>query len=75
MLISEYFHEAYKVPEANIVALGGACHAEEVALERLSYLTIACKSRDNARYVPKSSPTLQFIPASATMCADWNTLR
>ena len=51
MLISEYFHEAYKVPEANIVALGGPCHAEEVALERLSYLTIACKSRDNARYI------------------------
>ena len=51
MLISEYFHEAYKVPVANIVALGGPCHAEEVALERLSYLTIACKSRDNARYI------------------------
>ncbi|MBP1663006.1 MAG: Glycerol-3-phosphate dehydrogenase [Bacteroidetes bacterium] len=51
MLISEYFHETYKVPEENIVALGGPCHAEEVALERLSYLTIACKSRDNARYI------------------------
>ena len=51
MLISEYFHERYKVPEENIVVLGGPCHAEEVALERLSYLTIACKSREKARYI------------------------
>jgi len=51
MLISEYFHEAYKVPEENIVVIGGPCHAEEVALERLSYLTLACKSRERARFV------------------------
>ena len=51
MIISDYFHHHYKVPEENIAVVGGPCHAEEVALERLSYLTIACSSRDKARYI------------------------
>ena len=51
MLISDYFIEKYKVPAENVLVIGGPCHAEEVALERLSYLTIACKSREKARYV------------------------
>jgi glycerol-3-phosphate dehydrogenase (NAD(P)+) len=45
--IADYFAKKYGVPEANIGVLGGPCHAEEVALERLSYLTIG--SKDNAR--------------------------
>jgi glycerol-3-phosphate dehydrogenase (NAD(P)+) len=49
MLISSYSHEKYAVPEENILVIGGPCHAEEVALERLSYLTIASKSREKAR--------------------------
>ncbi|MGC3978217.1 MAG: NAD(P)H-dependent glycerol-3-phosphate dehydrogenase [Paludibacteraceae bacterium] len=51
LIISDYFHHRYKVPEENIAVIGGPCHAEEVALERLSYLTIACSSRDKARYI------------------------
>ncbi len=49
LLMSEYFHRYYGVPEENICVLAGPCHAEEVALERLSYLTIGCKDADNAR--------------------------
>ena len=51
MLISDYFIEKYNVPSEKMLVIGGPCHAEEVALERLSYLTIACQSRENARYV------------------------
>ena len=42
MLITDYFAEYYKVPTENIAVIGGPCHAEEIALERLSYITLAC---------------------------------
>ena len=42
VIVSEYFTKEYGVPPENIAVLAGPCHAEEVALERLSYLTIAC---------------------------------
>ena len=49
LIISEYFHKAYNVPYENIAAIAGPCHAEEVALERLSYLTVGCSSIDHAK--------------------------
>ena len=48
MIVSEYFTKEYGVPTENIAVLAGPCHAEEVALERLSYLTIACPDIDKA---------------------------
>lgn len=51
LIISDFFHKYYNVPEDNIAVIGGPCHAEEVALERLSYLTIACTSRERARFI------------------------
>lgn len=51
MLISEYFNKFYDVPNEQIAALSGPCHAEEVALERVSYLTVACPDREFARQV------------------------
>ena len=47
-LVGEHFHQQYGVDLKNIVVLSGPCHAEEVALERLSYLTIACVDLDVA---------------------------
>jgi glycerol-3-phosphate dehydrogenase (NAD(P)+) len=49
LIVSEYFHKYYNVPMEQIAVLSGPCHAEEAALERTSYLTIACKNRDNAK--------------------------
>ena len=51
MLISDYFTEHYQVTPENIAVLGGACHAEEIALERLSYLTIAGKDPEKAALI------------------------
>ena len=45
---SEYFHQVYDVPYENLACLAGPSHAEEVALERLSYLTVACSDRAKA---------------------------
>ncbi|MBQ9177867.1 MAG: NAD(P)-binding domain-containing protein [Prevotella sp.] len=49
LVCSEYFHEVYDVPEENLACIGGPSHAEEVALERLSYLTIGCTDIDKAQ--------------------------
>lgn len=51
LLVGEFIHKQYKVPFKNIGIITGPCHAEEVALERLSYLTIAFKEQEKARAV------------------------
>lgn len=48
MICSTYFHEVLNVPYDNLACIGGPSHAEEVALERLSYLTIGCSDGDKA---------------------------
>ena len=45
---SEYFHQVFDVPYDNLACIGGPSHAEEVALERLSYLTVGCADREKA---------------------------
>ena len=49
LVCSEYFHQVYDVPYSNLACLGGPSHAEEVALERLSYLTVACSDQEKAQ--------------------------
>jgi len=46
---SEYFHQVFDVPQENLAVIGGPSHAEEVALERLSYLTVGCTDLEKAR--------------------------
>ncbi len=48
VVCSEYFHEALDVPYDNLACIGGPSHAEEVALERLSYLTVGCSDTEKA---------------------------
>ena len=51
LIVGEHFYEKYNVPYKNIGVITGPCHAEEVAMERLSYLTIACQDEDKAKTV------------------------
>lgn len=51
LIVGEHFNEEYGVPDENIGVITGPCHAEEVALERLSYLTIACLDEEKAQIV------------------------
>ncbi|MEP7263257.1 MAG: NAD(P)H-dependent glycerol-3-phosphate dehydrogenase [Bacteroidota bacterium] len=41
LIVGEYMHQHFGVPFQNIGVITGPCHAEEVALEKLSYLTVA----------------------------------
>ncbi|MFQ3574957.1 MAG: NAD(P)H-dependent glycerol-3-phosphate dehydrogenase [Cytophagales bacterium] len=47
LLISEFIEKKYFVHETDLLAIGGPCHSEEVALEKQSFLTIACKDYTN----------------------------
>ncbi|RSK41665.1 NAD(P)H-dependent glycerol-3-phosphate dehydrogenase [Mangrovimonas spongiae] len=54
LLVGEHFHDVYKIPFENIAVIAGPCHAEEVALERLSYLTISCADSKKAKAIAKN---------------------
>jgi glycerol-3-phosphate dehydrogenase (NAD(P)+) len=48
LIVGEHFHDILNIKFENIGVITGPCHAEEVALERLSYLTIACQDEKKA---------------------------
>jgi glycerol-3-phosphate dehydrogenase (NAD(P)+) len=54
LTIAEFFNRQFNVPFDSIGIITGPCHAEEVALERLSYLTIASKTESQARRIAQS---------------------
>ena len=51
LIIGEHFNREYNIPLENIGVITGPCHAEEVAMERLSYLTIACQDEEKAKCI------------------------
>lgn len=53
LIVGEHFHTNYGIPYDKIAVISGPCHAEEVALERLSYLTIASGDKQTATHIAK----------------------
>lgn len=47
-IIAEFLNQHYDIPFDHFAVISGPCHAEEVALEKLSYLTIASQDADLA---------------------------
>jgi len=47
-IVGEFLHKAYNVPYPDIVVITGPSHAEEVAMEKLTYLTIASQNSEKA---------------------------
>lgn len=48
LIVGEFMNQHYGIPLEDILVISGPCHAEEVALEKLSYLTIASPDTDTA---------------------------
>ena len=51
LIVGEYFHKKHNIPYKKIGVITGPCHAEEVAMERLSYLTVACQDEEKAALI------------------------
>ena len=51
LIVGEYVHQEFGVSYNCIGVITGPCHAEEVALEKLSYLTLACQDVGRAQTV------------------------
>lgn len=52
--VGEYFSKIFKVPDNNIGIIAGPCHSEEVAMEKLSFLTVAFKDSKKAEKLIQS---------------------
>ena len=62
LIVGDHLHKELKVSFDNIGVITGPCHAEEVAMERLSYLTIACQDEAKAKYLS------QFLEGDYIKC-------
>ena len=47
---ARYLHKRFDIPYEKLGIICGPCHAEEVARERLSYLTVACPDTTQAEF-------------------------
>ena len=66
MLVTDYMQKYFDVKECNLGVITGPCHAEEIALERLSFLTVGCKDSSNAQEwtKPFDTPYVRTTPSN-----------
>jgi glycerol-3-phosphate dehydrogenase (NAD(P)+) len=62
-LVTDWFAEKFAVDPQHLGAIAGPCHAEEIALEKYSYITIASASEDTAKEFAKLL-TCRFVKTS-----------
>ena len=51
--VGEHLNKHYNLPLEQFLVIAGPSHAEEIALERLSYLTLACSKKSSAEQLKK----------------------
>ena len=60
--ITEYFRDTYGLSYCQLGLISGPSHAEEVSRNKLSYLTVACKDKENALIIGEkfATPAVQI---------------
>ena len=53
LVITEHLHKKYNIPYENLGILSGPTHAEEIAKEKLSYLTVGSSNDEISKYLSK----------------------
>ncbi len=66
MVMSDYFHSCCDIPREQIACLIGPSHAEEVAMNRLTYLTIGCMDETRAENLAKTIESKHIIVQTST---------
>lgn len=56
-ILANFLIDNFQVDPRSIAVLAGPCHAEEIALERLSYLTIASENKELADFMAEKLKT------------------
>lgn len=51
LTVTEFMHHTYEVPEENMCVVCGPSHAEEIAAEKLTYLTAGSSNADLASHI------------------------
>ena len=51
VILTDYFEQHYQVPADQLAVLSGPSHAEEVAMDRVTYLTVACADVTQAELI------------------------
>ncbi|HCC51136.1 MAG TPA: glycerol-3-phosphate dehydrogenase [Porphyromonadaceae bacterium] len=66
MLVNDYFTNYYEVDPNHIIVIAGACHAEEIAMEHLSYLTLVCRDIKKACHLSEHVFATPYLKSSCS---------
>lgn len=66
VIVTDYLHQQFQIPKESLAIIAGPCHAEEIALERLSYLTIGCVDLYKAKQICElfNAPYVHTTPST-----------
>ena len=76
VIVTDYLHQRFAIPMDQLGVIAGPCHAEEIALERLSYLTIGCENRQNAEIMARLFETeyVQTVTSSDVIGLEYSSV-
>lgn len=76
MTVSEYLRQNFQTSYSRLGVISGPCHAEEVSLERLSYLTFSCKDLKDAERMAAlfATPYINTVLATDIYGAEYSAI-